>query len=146
MADVKTVLATGNIIFSSSADAATLKGRLADVIRSHDLDNEVFLRQPHELEAVLRENPFPDAATERPNHLLVLFLDAEPGADNLAAPRTYTGPERIAPLGREVFLDYVGGVGRSKLTPALLERRLGQAGTARNWNTIQKLLAASGQR
>lgn len=144
LTDVRTVLATGNLLFSSTDTAVMLKHRLTDVIRAHGLDNEVFLRQPPELEAVLRNNPFPDAAADRPNHLLVLFLEAEPGADELAALQAYDGPERIVSSGREVFLDYVDGVGRSKLTAALLERRLGQAGTARNWNTIQKLLDASG--
>ena len=41
--------------------------------------------------------------------------------------------------GREVFIDYLDSVGRSKLTPARLERLLGQPGTARNWNTLAKL-------
>ncbi len=141
--EVRTVLATGNLLFSSAADAANLKDQLAGILRSHDLANPVFLRQPHELEAVLENNPFPDAATERPSHLLVQFLDDDVEADNLAALRAYEGPERIAASGRELFLDYVDGVGDSKLTPALLTRRLGQPGTARNWNTIQKLLTAA---
>ena len=144
--DVRTVLATGNLLFSSSADAARLKHDLTEIIRAHDLDNAVFPRQPHELDAVLRTNPFPEAASEHPNHLLVLFLESDVGSDKLAALRDYAGPERIAPSGREVFIDYVAGVGRSKLTAAVLERLLGQPGTARNWNTIQKLRDAAGHR
>ena len=34
---------------------------------------------------------------------------------------------------------YPEGMGKSKLTNALIERKLGVAGTARNWNTVLKL-------
>ena len=42
--------------------------------------------------------------------------------------------------GPEVYLYYPDGVGRSKLTNAFLENRLDVAGTARNWNTLKKLV------
>jgi uncharacterized protein (DUF1697 family) len=42
--------------------------------------------------------------------------------------------------GATLYIDYSGGSGKSKLTPALLERTLGVATTARNWNTVRKLL------
>ena len=140
--DVRTVLATGNLLFSSSESREQLKKRLGAVIRSHDLDNEVFLRQPKDLEALLRRNPFADAASQRPNHLLVLFLKKQPEANEIANLGRYEGPERIEAAGREIFIDYAEGVGTSKLTPAFIERRLRQPGTARNWNTIRRLLGA----
>lgn len=141
--DVRTILATGNLLFSSSKPSRELKEQLAAVIAAHDLRNEVFLRKPDELEAVLRKRPFPDAASARPNHLLVLFLERRTGPKEIAALRGRAGPERIEANGREVFIDYAEGVGGSKLTPAVIERQLGQPGTARNWNTLRKLLEAA---
>jgi uncharacterized protein (DUF1697 family) len=44
--------------------------------------------------------------------------------------------------GPEVYLYYPNGVGRSKLTNAFLENKLDVAGTARNWNTLKKLVEA----
>ncbi|HYB00575.1 MAG TPA: hypothetical protein VED37_10205, partial [Ktedonobacteraceae bacterium] len=51
----------------------------------------------------------------------------------------YNGPEEIHIIGQEAFIYYPEGIGRSKLTNTLLEKKLKTAGTARNWNTILKL-------
>ncbi len=51
------------------------------------------------------------------------------------------GPERVELSGRHAWLVYPDGVGRSKLTNTVIERRLGVRGTARNWNTVLKLAA-----
>lgn len=143
LGEVRTVLATGNILFSSGDGEKALARTLAGVIGSFGLDNEVYLRRPEELAAALAFDPFPDAAKARPNHLLVLFLDKDVTKEALDRLGDYRGPERFEAKGRELFIDYAEGVGRSKLTPALLERRLGQKGTARNWNTVRKLLDAA---
>jgi uncharacterized protein (DUF1697 family) len=53
------------------------------------------------------------------------------------------GHERIEAIGRDLFIVYPDGVGRSKLTTALIERKLGaRRGTGRNWNTVLKIAAA----
>lgn len=140
---VRTYIATGNILFRSAADAVALQGTLAGVLKRHDLDNAVFLRRPDELGRTISGNPFADATGERPNHILAVFLNEPPSPDGLGALQRHAGPERIAAVGRELFVDYVAGVGRSKLTPALIERRLGQPGTARNMNTVKALYQLS---
>jgi uncharacterized protein (DUF1697 family) len=43
--------------------------------------------------------------------------------------------------GREVFVWWPQGAHRARLTHAFLERRLKVTATARNWNTVEKLLA-----
>lgn len=138
--NVQTVLATGNLLFSSEEKRADLNEILAGILAKHDLDNEVFLRKPEELRDVLAANPLAEAAELRPNHLLVLFMDASPNKEQIEAATTYDGPETIRCLGREAYIDYVDGVGRSKATPARLEKLLGRTGTARNWNTVTKLV------
>lgn len=140
---VRTVLATGNIIFSSAKPRVQVKQVLDQVIAEHGLSNEVILRCPQDLKAVLEINPFPDAVAARPNHVLVLFMEDAPTTDARPALAQYNGPERVHLTGRDVFIDYVEGVGRSKLTANRLERSLGRSGTARNWNTIQKLYSES---
>ncbi|MEF2073594.1 DUF1697 domain-containing protein [Consotaella aegiceratis] len=142
-AHVRTILATGNLVFSASQTQTVVKHKLDAIVRSHGLDNAVFLRRPGELEAVLAQAPFPDAIAARPNHTLVLFLEQEADTDRATELEAGWRPERIKAIGRDVYIDYVDGVGRSKLTTAVLEQRLGQPGTARNWNTIEKLCAAA---
>jgi uncharacterized protein (DUF1697 family) len=54
------------------------------------------------------------------------------------------GRETVRAKGREAYITYPDGMGRSKLTTALIEKHLGCRGTARNWNTVLKLAAAAG--
>jgi uncharacterized protein (DUF1697 family) len=49
------------------------------------------------------------------------------------------GRERIAWEGSDACLHYPDDIGRSKLTPAVLTRAAGQAGTGRNWRTVLAL-------
>jgi uncharacterized protein (DUF1697 family) len=48
-------------------------------------------------------------------------------------------PDELRVVGREVYLHCPNGYGRSKLTNAFFERRLGVAATTRNWKTVTKL-------
>ena len=138
--DVRTILATGNVVFSSDLPESENHHILTTVIGAHDLQNEVFLRQPKDLRQVLLEDPFPEASIERPNHMLVLFMAMTPSPSHIAAVESFDEPERIKVHGREAYIDYRNGVAGSKLTPARLEKLLGRSGTARNWNTIEKLI------
>ena len=91
---------------------------------------------------IITSNPFPDEAARDPAHLLLFALSEAPSkaaADELRSG--WPGPERIAASHREAYLVYPEGIGRSKLTNALIERRLGVRGTGRNWNTVLKLAA-----
>ncbi len=70
-----------------------------------------------------------------------MFLARVPDARAQSALlKEYKGPEMIEIRGPEVYLYYPNGVGRSKLTNAFLENKLDAAGTARNWNTLRKLV------
>jgi uncharacterized protein (DUF1697 family) len=136
-ARVETVLATGNVIFDSPLDKAATMLALNAVIADHGLDNAVILRRPADLVAAREANPFPDAARARPDHLLLHVLN-DPAPEG--ALGDWDGPERIAVAGRDVYIHYVEGVGGSKLTSPRLTRALRQVGTARNWNTVGRLI------
>ena len=138
--DVRTVLATGNALFSSALPEAVISHILSDVIRKHDLQNEVFLRQPSDLAQVLAENPFPEASVERPNHMLVFFMSEQPVSTEIAALENTEKAEQAKVIGREAYVDYKNGVAGSKLTSGRLETLLRRSGTARNWNTIRRLV------
>lgn len=51
------------------------------------------------------------------------------------------GRESLRVVGRQIYITYPDGIGRSKLSGALIERKLGTRGTGRNWNTVLKLMA-----
>jgi uncharacterized protein (DUF1697 family) len=70
-------------------------------------------------------------------------LKSQPPAVGLAALRAaIVGREMVKAVGSALYLVYPDGVGRSKLTSALIEKKVGVVGTARNWNTVLKVLAA----
>ena len=143
LTNVSTYIASGNLLFTSTASKPQLNALLQKILSGYDLDNEVVLRTPRELRIVVSASPLLDAAKERPNHLLVVFLNKKPNPAAVDALATRNGPERILALDRELCIDYKEGIARSKLTSAVIERHLKQPGTARNWNTLNKLIELS---
>ena len=139
---VSTYIASGNVVFASSKSAAVVKSVIADLLRDRFglSKNHTLIRTPKDLTKVIADNPFADAAKARPHLLMVTFLDARPSARAKEALAAYRGPERLHLRGDHVYVDYVDGVARSKLTPAFLDKALKIAMTARNWNTTNTLL------
>jgi uncharacterized protein (DUF1697 family) len=138
---VATYISTGNIVFKTRKSAAAAQTIVEGVLRGFGLNSRVVMRKPDDLAAIVAANPFPKAAALQPSKLVVCFLAATPDAESLAKLLQYRGPERFKLVGRELCVDYPNGVTGSKLTPGVLERRLGTPATFRNWNTVQKLLA-----
>ncbi len=62
-----------------------------------------------------------------------------------ALQEAITGRERVRAKDRQLYLVYPDGIGRSKLTAAVIEKTLGTCGTARNWNTVLKLAELVGR-
>jgi uncharacterized protein (DUF1697 family) len=69
-----------------------------------------------------------------------MFLKEAPSREDVIALQTaIKGREVVRAEGRHAYIVYPDGVGRSRLTNALIERKLGTRGTGRNWNTVLKL-------
>jgi uncharacterized protein (DUF1697 family) len=141
--DVKTLLASGNAVFEADEDADALVARLRPALaKALGVDTAWFVRTHGELAAIVAANPFPDAAKAHPNHLLVHFHAADVPTACLAALR-HDGPERLHAIGRELYVDYPDDVGHSKLPQAMARAKIPKEATARNWNTVLKLVAAT---
>jgi uncharacterized protein (DUF1697 family) len=140
--DVKSLLASGNLVFASEGrEAAALETILAQAAaRRLKLSTEFFVRSAAEWRAVIARNPFPDEAKRDPGRLLVLFLKQATRPPAVAALQAATkGPELVRASGKHAYIYYPNGVGRSRLTNAVIERHLGSASTGRNWNTVLRL-------
>jgi uncharacterized protein (DUF1697 family) len=141
--DVVTLLQSGNVVFSAKGSDKAVAKKLADAIeKSHGFRPMVAIRTADEIEAAMKANPFRAEETSDPSHLLIAFAADVPGegaASRLAAVKV--NRERIHFGGRELYVHYADGAGTSKVTNAVLERALGVPATARNWNTVGKLLA-----
>ena len=139
--EAKTLLQSGNLTFRTAGkNAAQLERQLeAEVLERLGLETRFFVRSEDEWKSVIAANPYPKEAKADPGHLLVLFLEREPEAANLKAlEAAVKGRERFRPGGRHLYMVYPDGVGTSKLTHAVIEKKLGMRGTARNWNTVMK--------
>lgn len=141
--DVRTHLNSGNVVFAAKGTSAKVAKLLEDAVeKEFGFRPAIIVRSANDLAKLLERNPFPDMAKEDPGHLLVMALAGKPRADAKdRITKSYSGPEEIEVAGEDVYLTYPKGIGKSKLTIALLEKHLGVTGTARNWNTLTKLLA-----
>ena len=130
-ANVKTYIASGNVVFQSTATAKSVKAELeARLLAYAGKAVAVVVRTATEMAAVIESNPFPTAA---PDRAVVIFLDETPPADALETAIGVRDEEMRLGV-REIYVHYPAGIGRSKLTiPAA------KNGTARNLNTIRKL-------
>jgi uncharacterized protein (DUF1697 family) len=144
LTDVRSVLQSGNLVFRSDrlTDAALESALEAATAKQLGVTADYIVRSGDELRRNVDRNPFPQQAKDDPSHLLVMFLKAAPRAKVVETLRAgIKGRETVAADGKQLYLVYPDGIGRSKLTGTLIERVLGTRGSARNWNTVLKLLA-----
>ena len=139
----ETLIQSGNVVFEIPAEAErTIAADLEEALeRQFGFHSPVILRSLAEMRAIVARNPFEG---RDPALGLVTFLRSDPGdAACAAAQPLAAGPEQVTFAGKEMFIYYPFGAGRSKLPMAKIERTLGCIGTSRNWNTVQRLLRAA---
>ncbi|MBX4927731.1 DUF1697 domain-containing protein [Rhizobium binae] len=129
--DVTTYIQSGNVLFRSDESAKAVEAKLDEALGQKTGKRPgVMVRSRKELSDIIANAPFPHA---KPNFLLVYFLpEKTPGdaLDKMVAP----DGEEVKLAGREIYVHYPNGPGRSKLKlPAL------KPGTSRNLNTVRKL-------
>ena len=143
--EVATVLQSGNVVFRSRKSSAAVAKVVAGAIEdAFGLKIGVVIRSAAELAALAAHNPFLDGGDDDrdPKTLHVAVLSARPTAAAVAKlDPDRSPPDAFAVHGREVYLSYPSGSGRTKLTLDYLEKTLGVTGTARNWRTVQRLSA-----
>jgi uncharacterized protein (DUF1697 family) len=138
--DVGTYLQSGNVVLRSDRGADALTKAVEQAIRGElGLDVAVVVRSRRQLERLVAANPFVRPRA-RENTLYATFLAEKPDPDRVRRLRDESfEPERFELVGQDVYLLFPGGYGRSKLSNALLERRLGVPATTRNWRTVTAL-------
>ena len=140
----RTLLQSGNVVFGSNARTAAQLERLLEpeAARRLGVQTAWFARTAEEWKAIIARNPFRAEAKRDPSHLVVMFLkDAPDAKDVKALQAAITGPEVVRAVGRQAYIVYPHGIGRSRVTNRLIEKILGTRGTGRNWNTVLKLAA-----
>jgi uncharacterized protein (DUF1697 family) len=137
----RTYVQSGNVVFGAN-DRCLMAKVLEDAIEGRfGFRPGVVLRTTEELGQTLKANPFAKRDGINPGLLLVSFLADAPGKPALAALQSAPiGPEEVHVAGREIFIYFPDGMGRSKFPWASLDRILKTTVTGRNLRTATKLL------
>jgi uncharacterized protein (DUF1697 family) len=144
LAQARTLLQSGNVVLDAAAKTGTaLESFLERETQIRlNLKADYLVRTAAEWKAIIARNPFRRQAKDDPAHLVAMPLKVAPAKARVAALQAaIKGRERVRADGRELYIVYPDGIGRSKLTIAVIERTLATRGTARNWNTVLKVQA-----
>lgn len=138
-ADVRTYIASGNVVFRAEDDPDVVASTLEEAIAARSaISPRVTVRTAAELAEVVAGNPFA-ASAEEEGHLHVTFLQRGEEVE-VDLDRAAFAPEEWAVVGDVLYMHLPGGMGRSQLAGALA-KALPPMATTRNWRTTRKLLA-----
>lgn len=147
--DVRSVIATGNILFRSRKAPATLQRELERACAAeYGKATEMVVKTAAEWRALMAANPFLKEAETDPGRVLAWAM-REPLPDSgLEQLRRRAGPdERIERTPQGDFYCWFGGadIDASKLPSGFGLKALGAVGTNRIWNTMLKITAVLDQ-
>lgn len=142
-ADVKTVLASGNVNFSSKPKALkTLQGLCERAMEQHARRSFLsIVREMNEIEALLASNPYAPFELAQGSKRVVTFLREPP----TAAPKLPLGQGSARILlcrERAVFSAYVPNLDDASRFMRLIERTFGKDVSTRTWETLVKIVKA----
>jgi len=140
--NVRTYIQSGNVVFQSAAKSSAVlaKNIAASVEKRHGFRPHVLVMDQQQLDAASHSNPFAEAVAD-PKTLHFFFL-AEPATspDITAIESAKTPSEEFVLTDRVFYMHAPDGIGRSKLA-ANVEKHLGVVTTARNFRTVEKVIA-----
>ncbi|MEQ1818742.1 MAG: DUF1697 domain-containing protein [Terricaulis sp.] len=135
--DVKTLLASGNLVVNSKTTGAKLEAKLEKlIVDGLKMKSDVFVRDLAQLEAIVAANPFKAFTKTNSSFMVVYFMRGAAGAAELEAmAKTSLTGEEIKQGKDCLYIKFPQGQGVSKL-------KMPKLGSARNWNTVHKLAVA----
>ena len=142
LSKVQTYIQSGNVVFQSrTTNEKELSHAIETVIgKSHGFTPEVVILSQQELQDAIAANPFPEGESE-PKTLHLFFLASIPANPNIDRLETFrTNSEKFRLINNVFYLHAPNGMGRSKLA-ANVEKALGVTLTARNWRSVNKIMA-----
>ena len=141
--DVKTVLSSGNVVFSARAASAGALERRAEAAMANELERSfhTIVRPAAALQALLEADPYTAFRLPANAKRVVTFL-REPHAARLSLPLEVDGARILAMSGCDVFTAYVPSP-RGPVFMTLIEKTFGTGVTTRTWETVRKCVAAA---
>jgi uncharacterized protein (DUF1697 family) len=136
--DVKTLLSSGNVVFTARAVSAAALERKAEKAMADHLDRtfHTIVRPVTVLRELLDANPFSSFKLPKNAKRVITFL-REPHEAKLALPLELDGARILVANGREIFTVYVPGASGPAFM-RLIEKTFGKNVTTRTWETVAK--------
>lgn len=145
--DVRTYIASGNLVLSGPGTAADVAASLEKaIVKQFGIEVPVIVRTAAQWQAYLKvPKALAAAGAEKPNWLLLGLSQSAPSKDaaGVLSARAASG-EKVELHGDGLWIQYAAGVARSKLTPGAIDKAMGSPTTARNLNTVRKLAVIAG--
>ena len=143
--DVRTLLQSGNAVFTAAGSAATVAMAIEEAMTEQlKVTARVLVRSPAQLGTAIDADPFGERAADGSKHFLG-FLDQKPADAAVDAvpqlgPEPDTAPDEARFIGGHLYLWCPNGISKSTLWQVNWDKALGTAVTVRNWNPVSKLL------
>jgi uncharacterized protein (DUF1697 family) len=137
--DVRTVLSSGNVLFSARPGSEAALQRKAERAMTQHLGRAfvTFIRSVDDLRMLLESDPYAAFRAKRGFKRVVTFLDTKP-KHGLLLPIEIAGGRILSATGREIFGDYR----EADSGPAfmnLLQKTFGRSITTRTWQTVERV-------
>ncbi len=140
--EVKTVLSSGNVVFSARRASGSSLQRTAEAAMKERM-GQAFLtivRPVDALRELLASDPYRAFRLSPSAKRIVTFLRDEPGA-KVTLPLDLEGARLLSLIGRELFSAYVSSP-KGAVFMTLIERTFGKELTTRTWDTVTKVARA----
>ena len=140
--NVKTVLASGNVVFDSRATSDAAVERKAEAAMQEHLGRTFYtiVRRVDALNELLEADLYAKFELPAGAKRVVTFL-REPPTAKLKLPLEFDGARILAVQGREIFTAYVPQA-NNPVFMTLIEKTFGKDITTRTWDTVRKCAAA----
>ena len=139
--NVATYIQSGNVVFDADCTPSEAEAALESAVReTYAYGAPTIVRTAVQWRAYAPACPFPEAARETPNYLLMLVSKQPPAPGAVEAIQTKAAAgERVREAGDAVWIHFPNGSGTSKITPALIDKAIGSPATSRNYRTVVTL-------
>jgi uncharacterized protein (DUF1697 family) len=134
LSEVKTLLRSGNVVFSGKAAAAAIE---AAVLEATGVTSSVLVLDAASFRRIASANPLLDIATNG-SKSFVTFLSAPHGA--LDEPDAAALAPEVLAVGEEAIYQWMPDGSMQTKVPKSFWKQFDSPVTARNWNTVEKLL------
>ncbi len=138
--NVQTYIQSGNVIFQSNFSSQECELKIFEaILEEYGWEVPILVKTPSEIKSILDDCPFPQEKKEKSYFVL---LQSAPSSSTISEMETISYPnEEFVITNSCVYLYSELGAAKAKLSTNFFERKLKVKATARNYNTMVKLLS-----